>query len=184
LKHSYNTLFVLVIILSVCGCSFPLPSVPPKWEYEKDAIKLQIKADPDLNWHGGTPHILHLCVYQLKDRNVFANLAEYEKGLRILLHYRCELFDQSVVTSESLVIHPDEHLSLTMDRGKDAKYVAIAAGYVEVSKDRAIRAIKIPVIAEKKGFFGRRKIHEPGHLNIEITLGKEQILIVNEIREK
>jgi type VI secretion system VasD/TssJ family lipoprotein len=158
LKHSYNVLFVLVIVLSVCACSRPIPPpAPPKWEYGEDAIKLQIKADPYLNWHGGTSHTLHLCVYQLKDRNVFANLAGYEKGLRTLLHYRCELFDQTVVTSKSLFIHPGEYLSLTRARAKDAQYVAIAAEYEEFSKNRAIRDIKIPVIVEKKGFFGEER---------------------------
>ena len=170
-----------MIISTMCACASQ-PLAPAKWEYEKEAIKLQIKADPDLNWHGGAPHTLHLCVYQLKDRNAFENLAGYEKGLRTLLNYRCELFDRAAVISESHFIHPGEYLSLTMDRAKDAQYVAIAAGYEGFSKNRAIRDIEIPEIIEKKWFIKQKKI--PGHLNIEITLGKEQILTFNEIKGK
>ena len=172
-----------MIISTMCACaSQPLP--PPKWEYEEEAIKLQIKADVDLNWHGGKSHTLHLCVYQLKDRNVFNNLAGYEKGRRTLLNYGCELFDPTVVKSERLFIHPGEYLSLTMDRAKGAQYVAIAAGYEGFSKNRSTDAIKIPVIIETKGFIKRKKIEKPGHLNIEITLGKEQILTFDAIKGK
>ncbi len=166
-------------------CACPSQTRPPlKWEYEKEAITLQIKADTDLNWHRGTSHTLHLCVYQLKDRNVFDNFAGYEEGLRKLLHYRCSLFDQTAVKSESLFIHPGEFLSLTMDRAEGAEYVAIAAGYEGFSKNRATRDIEIPVITEKKGFIKRKEIQKPGHLNIKITLGKEQILTFEEIKGK
>jgi len=183
LKRCFKTLFLLMIISTVCACaSQPLP--PAKWEYEKEAIKLQIKADPDLNWHGGTSHTLHLCVYQLKDRNVFDDFAGYEKGLRTLLHYRCELFDPMVAKSESLFIRPGEYLTLTLDRAKESQYVAIAAGYEEFSKNRATGVIKIPVITETKGFIMRKRIEKPGRLNIGITLGKEQILTFEEIKGK
>lgn len=183
MRHCFKILLLLMIISIICACaSQPLP--PPKWEYEKEAIKLEIKADTDLNWHGGTSHTLHLCVYQLKDRNEFDNLADYPKGLRTLLNYRCRLLDPMVVKSESLFIHPGEYLTLTLDRAKEAQYVAIAAGYEEFTKNRATGVIKIPVIIEKKGFIKRKKIKKPGHLNIEIILGKEQILTVNEIKGK
>jgi len=170
-----------MIVSTVCACASRRPIESTKWVYEKDAIKLQIKADPDLNWNGNT---LHLCVYQLKDRNVFDNIAGYDEGLRTLLNYRCELFDPTAVKSERLTIHPREYLSLTMDRAKDAQFVAIAAGYERFSKDLATRVVDIPEITEKKGLINRKKIKKPGHLNIEIHLGKEQILTVNEIKGK
>ena len=178
MKHWSKIIILLIIVSTVCACA-SRPIAPAKWEYEKDAITMQIKADPDLNWHGKT---LHLCVYQLKDRSVFDNLAGYDEGLRKLLHYRCELFDPTAVKSESLFIHPHEYISLIMDRAKDAQFVAIAAGYERFSKDLATRVINIPEITEKKGLIKRKKIKKPGHLNIEIILGKEQILNVTEIK--
>lgn len=172
-----------MIISTMCACaSKPLPSL--KWESEKEAIKIQIKADADLNWHGGSAHSLQLCVYQLKDRKVFEDLAKYEEGLRKLLRYRCELFDPTVVKSESLFIDPGDYLLLTLDRFEDAQYVAIAAGYEGFSTNRATRIMKIPVITEKTGFIKRKEIKKPGHLNAEIILGKEQILAFDEIKGK
>jgi len=170
-----------MIVSTVCACASRRPIESTKWVYEKDAIKLQIKADPDLNWNGNT---LHLCVYQLKDNKVFENLAGYEKGLRTLLHHRCELFDSTVVKSESLFIHPGDYLSLTIDRFEGVQFLGIAAGYEGFSKNRATRVKKIPVITEKTGFIKRKKIEKPAHLNIEITLGKEQILTFDEIKGK
>lgn len=173
-----------MIISTMCACASKEPA-PAKWEYEEDAIKLQIKPDADLNWHGGTSHTLHLCVYQLKDRNVFDNLSGYKEGLRKLLHYRCSsLFDDRVVKSESLFIVPGKFHSLTMARAKEAQYVAIAAGYEGFSKNRATGVIKIPVITEKKGFIKPKWIKKPAHLKIELILGKEQILTFDEIKGK
>ena len=48
---------------------------PPESEYEKDAIKINLKADPQLNLSAGKPHTLMACVYQLNDPNSFNQLA-------------------------------------------------------------------------------------------------------------
>ena len=179
MKYCFKILCLLMIISTMCACA--KEPAPVKWEYEEDAIKLQIKADADLNGS----HTLHLCVYQLKDRNVFDNLSGYKEGLRKLLHYRCSsLFDDRVVKSESLFIHPDKSRSLTMARAKEAQYVAIAAGYEGFSENRATGVIKIPVIKEKKGFIKPKWIKKPAHLKIELILGKEQILTFDEIKGK
>jgi len=171
----------MMMISTVWACFGHQPPAPEIWYPEKEAITLQIKAVPDSNWS----HTLHLCVYQLKESKAFDDLAGYDEGLkRKLLHYRCKLFDQTVVKSESLDIDPGGYLSLTMDRFKDAQYVAIAAGYEGPSKTRATSIIKIPVIIETKGLIRRKEIKKPGHLNVEITLGREQILTFNEIKGK
>lgn len=171
LKYYFNILFLFAIISFVYACSRPLP--PPKWLYEEDAIQINLKADKNLNEHGGMPHPLHSCVYQLKDLNAFIKLTGYEDGLRELLDYRCAIFDASAATP--MDIQPEQELTITLDRAEGVKYVAIAAGYYELSKDRTIRWIEIPVVTEKKGFIKRKKIKKPGHLNIEIILGPKQI---------
>jgi hypothetical protein len=119
------------------------------------------------------PHPLHSCVYQLKDLNAFTKLAGYEDGLRELLDYRCAAFDASAAVP--MDIQPGQELTLTLDRAEGVKYVAFAAGFYELSKDRTIRWIKIPMVTETKGFFKRKKIQKPQHLRIEIILGEKQI---------
>ena len=171
MKHYFKLLLLLVVVSIFYACSRPLP--PPEWAYEKEAIKINLKADRDLNEHGGMPHPLHSCIYQLKDLNAFIKLTGYEDGLRELLNYRCAGFD--ALAASPMDIQPKQELTLTLDRAEGAKYVAIAAGYYVLSKDRTIRWIEIPVVTERRGFLKRKKIQKPGHLNIEIILGPKQI---------
>jgi len=175
LRQHLNTLLFLIIVSLIYSCaSQPLP--PPQWQYEKDAIKLHLKADPKLNLEEGTPHTLLVCVYQLKDPNAFNQLAGDNDGIYKLLE--CKLFDASVATSKRIIARPGQDIPLVLDRAEGARYVAAVAGYYTLQKDRMIRLFKIPVVVEKKGFIERKKTQKPGPLNIELTLGPQQILSV------
>jgi type VI secretion system VasD/TssJ family lipoprotein len=171
-KKYIKILFLWLLALGVCSCgSRPLP--PPEWRYEKEAIQLHLKADFQLNLHEGTPHTLLVCVYQLKNPNTFNQLAGDNNGLYKLLE--CGLFDASVAGSERLIIHPGQDLTFRLNRAEGAKYVAIVAGYYLLHKERMVRLFDIPVIIEKKGWIKRTKISKPDLLNIELTLGPQQI---------
>ncbi len=172
MKHYLNALFLVIISSIIYACaSQPLP--PPQWQYEKEAIKLHLKADPKLNLEGGTPHTLLVCVYQLKDPNAFNQLAGDNDGIYKLLE--CGLFDAAVATTKRLFARPGQDINIVLDRADGAKYLAIVAGYFTLQKDRMTRLFKIPVVVEKKGFFVRKKSQKPGPLNIELTLGPLQI---------
>ena len=172
MKHYLNALFLVIISSIIYACaSQPLP--PPQWQYEKEAIKLHLKADPKLNLEGGTPHTLLVCVYQLKYPNAFNQLAGDNDGIYKLLE--CGLFDAAVATTKRLFARPGQDINIVLDRADGAKYLAIVAGYFTLQKDRMTRLFKIPVVVEKKGFFVRKKSQKPGPLNIELTLGPLQI---------
>jgi type VI secretion system VasD/TssJ family lipoprotein len=175
LKHYLNALVLLIISSIIYACaSQPLPA--PEWQYEKEAIKLHLKADPKLNLEGGTPHTLLVCVYQLKDPNAFNQLAGDEDGIYKLLE--CGLFDAAVATSKRVIARPGQDITLALDRAEGAKYLAVVAGYFTLQKDRMIRLFNSPVVVEKKGIISRKKIQKPGPLNIELVLGQQQILSV------
>ena len=172
MKKYIKILFLWLLALGVCSCA-SRPLAPPEWRYEKEAIQLHLKADFQLNLYEGTPHTLLICVYQLRDPNTFNQLAGDNNGLYKLLE--CGLFDASVAGSERLIIHPGQDLTFTLNRAEGAKYVAIVAGYYFLYKERMVRLFDIPVIIEKKGWIKRTKILKPGLLNIELTLGPQQI---------
>ena len=172
MKRHINTLFLLLIAFGVYSCASQ-PLAPPEWKYEKEAIQLHLKADFQLNLHEGMPHTLLICVYQLRDPNTFNQLAGDNNGLYKLLE--CGLFDASVAGSERLIIHPGQDLTFTLNRAEGAKYIAIVAGYYFLYKERMVRLFDIPVIIEKKGWIKRTKILKPDLLNIELTLGPQQI---------
>ena len=169
MKKYIKILFPWLLVFGICSCA-SLPVAPPEWKYEKKAIRLQLKADFQLNLHEGTPHTLLVCVYQLRNPNTFNQLAGDNNGIYELLE--CKLFDDSVAGSERLIIHPGQDLTFTLNRAEGAKYVAIVAGYYLLHKERLFN---IPVIVENKWWIKRAKISKPGYLNIELTLGPQQI---------
>lgn len=171
-RHYLSILLVLLAALIFGACSSaPLP--PPTWTYEKDAVKIHIKADAKLNYDEGVAHTLLLCIYQLKDPNTFNQLSEDQNGMYKLLN--CALFDSGVATAKRLIVRPGQDLKVTLDRAEGAKYIAAVAGYNVLTKERMIRLIDIPVVIEKKGWVKRTKVAKPGPVSIELELGPSQI---------
>jgi type VI secretion system VasD/TssJ family lipoprotein len=165
-----SALLILALLLGACAAQ-PLP--PPEWGYEKDAIKIHLKADDKLNLDDGAPHTLVLCTYQLKDPNTFNQLSEDADGIYKLLE--CGLFDGSVATARRLIVRPGQDLSVNLDRAADAQFVALVAGYYQLQKERMIRLYDIPVVLDQSGLVRRTTIARPGPLTIDLTLGPLQI---------
>jgi type VI secretion system VasD/TssJ family lipoprotein len=170
--------FVVVIFFFSCGSKKGTtkktgPGLEPaKWSFEEDAIRMVFKADPQLNAHDGLPHALHLCLYQLQDPNAFNQLSADEDGLYLLLD--CGVFDPTVTSFQQLTVQPGQQLSQSFDRAESSRYVGIAAGYYIIEKERMTRFLKIPVKIKRRGIL-LKKYAVPGALNLEITLGPQQI---------
>jgi type VI secretion system VasD/TssJ family lipoprotein len=133
---------------------------------------LVLNADPQLNAHDGVPHTLHLCLYQLKDPNAFNQFSGDQDGLYLLLD--CSVFDPSVTSFQRLTIQPGQQLTQSFDRAEGSRYVGIAAGYYRIEKERITRFLKIPVKIKRRGWL-LRKYGLPGELDLEISLGPQQI---------
>ena len=168
----WRLLFTLILFAGICACASTLP--PPQWVFERDAIRLHLNADAQLNLRNEVPHTLLLCVYQLRDPIAFDRLAADTAGLYKLLE--CELFDGSVATSNRLIINPGQDQNQLFDRAAGVKYVAIVAGYYTIEKNRIVRLFDIPVVIEKTGLLFGKKKQKPGIIDIHLTLGPKQIL--------
>ena len=177
MKSIINLLFVLISVVCLNACALG-PIAPAKWTYEKDALTLRVKADRQLNLYGGKPHTLQLCIYQLNDPNTFNQLINDEAGLYDLLE--CALFDASVSTTKRFIIQPGKDLVFTLDRSQGAKYIGIVAGYNTLDGKRMTRLYDIPITMKKKGWFIRSKYYEPLLLNMDMTLGPQQIQPIRE----
>jgi hypothetical protein len=157
----------------------PLPPKPPEmpgmkteevgWHYAKEAIRLHLKSDPQLNLYQRSPHTLMLCVYHLRDPNAFNQLVEEKEGLWKLLE--CGRFDPSVTFSKRVVVQPGQELTELLDRPEGAKYVGLVGGYYLLQKERAVRLFPIPVVSEKRG---STTFLKPGLLNIDLYLGPQE----------
>lgn len=165
-KYIKIALLLFPIVLT-CSCASRSDIPPSKWGYEKNGIRLELKAEHQLNLYEGSPHTLYLCVYQLKDPNAFNELIRDEEGLAKLLE--CSRFDSSVAISRSLTIHPGEELTELLDRAEGAKYVGLVAGYYSFEKENMTRLFEVPVV--RSWIWGRK----PGLLTIDLDFGPEEI---------
>lgn len=173
MKHYYKLLYLLLILFSGYSCASKSVALP-EWQYGKEAIQLHIKADPKLNFQDGLAHTLLLCTYQLRNTDAFNQLTNDQDGLYKLL--ACELFDESVAASKSLLIHPGIESTFSLNRVEEAKHFAIVAGYYVLLNENMFRLYDIPLITEK-GEGDKGKVLKPGILKVDITLGKQQILM-------
>ena len=155
-------LLACVVLLSSCSST---PSRPPEYTYQKEAITITLRADPQLNLYQGSPHTLVLCTYQLKDPNAFNQLTDERDGLPKLLE--CGRFDGSVAYTKRLVVQPGQVAFETLDRAEGAKYISVVAGYYSLQKASVVRLYQIPVAT---------KSSTPGNLAIELYLGPQTIL--------
>ena len=173
MRRYIRTLCLLWFIFPVFSCASQ-PVAPPEWGYEKETIHVHLKAEPLLNLYDGDPHPLQICVYQLMDSNDIVRLSEDDEGLYNLIE--CGRFAPGVVSHKTLSIQPGQDLIFDLDRAKDAKYVAVVAGYYLLQKEAMVRLFDVPVIIEKKSWINRTKIAKPAPLNIKLTLGPQKIL--------
>lgn len=175
MKRFIRMLIVLSLLFFWACAAKQLP--PPQWSYEKDAIRLYIKADDKLNLDEGEAHTLLLCVYQLSDPNTFNQLANDQDGLYTLLE--CSLFGNGSAAAKRMIIQPGQNINMTLDRAEGARYVAIVAGYYILEKDRMVKMVEIPEYVEKKGFIKKSKTRKPAPLKIDLILGPQQVTTIS-----
>ncbi len=168
MKHYRTGLFLLLSLLFLSSCATVV--VPPRWEYEANAIQLHLQSDPQLNLFQGRAHTLVLCAYLLTDPNELNQLVDEKGGLEKLCE--CTKFHPSVTQAKRFIIHPNREYKETLDRAAGAKYVAIVAGYFKLQKENVVKLFSIPVVDEKKGSTIYQK---PGVLNIHLLLGPDKI---------
>ena len=159
-----------MLLLAACAAK-QLP--PPQWTYEKEAIRMHIKADSKLNLDEGEAHTLLLCAYQLSDPNTFNQLANDQDGLYQLLE--CSLFGNGAAAAKRMIIQPSQDIKLALDRAEGARYVAIVAGYYILEKERMVKMVDIPEYVETTGFLKKSKTRKPAHLDIDLILGPQQV---------
>lgn len=169
--------YLLLSTLLLSSCATVV--VPPRWEYEPNAIRLNLKSDPQLNLFQGRAHTVVLCAYLLTDPNELNQLVDEKGGLEKL--FECTKFHPSVTHAKRLIIHPGREYKEILDRAAGAKYVAVVAGYFKLQKENVVKLYSIPIIDEKKG---NTLYQKPGILTIDLLLGSQQIQEIKPVSEK
>jgi len=161
-KRWVDVLLLLSVVTVVVSCSSVTRT--PEYSYQKEAVTITLRADPQLNLYQGSPHTLVACTYQLRDPNAFNQLVDEKEGLPKLLE--CGRFDGSVAYAKRLVVQPGQELKDSLDRAEGAKYVSVVAGYYNLQKWNAVRLFQIPV-----GTLSSK----PQNVNVELYLGPQAI---------
>jgi type VI secretion system VasD/TssJ family lipoprotein len=138
--------------------------------YEKDAISLRLKGDPNLNLFEKRPHTLLVCVYQLRDPNALNQVLQDAEDVSKLLE--CARFDPSILTTKKFILQPGKEITEALDRAEGARYIGIVAGYYNLDKKRASRIIPVPV----GGTFGKKA----ARMDLDVFLGPDEIQGVKE----
>lgn len=172
MKKMLHVFGVLLTFLLVSGCSHTLKK--PEWTFERDAVRMHLKADNKLNLYNNKAHTLYVCFYQLEELTGFEELAKDVTGIRQLLD--CRLFDDSVASADSKVIHAGEDIVLTLDRADRAQFVAFVAGYSTMLTDeRVVRSHKFQVSKSTRGIFKKIDTCRPCELTVEVSFGAKQV---------
>lgn len=165
-------LVVSVLCLLFTGCAATIKQ--PEWKFDKESIRVHIKADHKLNLYNSKAHTLYVCFYQLSELNKFDQLTKDSAGIHKLLE--CKLFDQSVAAVNSKVIHAGENLTFILDRAERAEYFTIVTGYfAALDNTRMIRRHRIQVFKKRTSFWKSKYRCMPCNLNIDLALGPNQI---------
>ncbi len=169
---------LMLVFFSLCVSCAPTQIMPPAYKYSEGAIRVHLKADPQLNLYDGRPHTLVICAYQLDSPNGYNNLTSSMEGLYKLLE--CKRFDDSVTNAERLIVHPGKDVTSTLNRAQGTKYVAVVAGYFEdlqsdFSKENLSHLFPIPVVTKSRGFFTREKYQQAENMYIDVELAPGRI---------
>ena len=165
------TLLCCLALFTSCGSKKPAPLPTPQWVFAQDAISIRLKSDNLLNLNEGTPHTLMIGLYQLRSKSMFNQLASNTDGIYQLLD--CKAFDSSVTSVKRMFVHPDQDLTIVMDRLAGTRHIGLVAGYFVLQKDRMVRVIDIPVAISEN-----RKSAKADELKIVVNLGSEQIAAI------
>ncbi len=174
-------LLCCLFMISACGSKKSSSQPKPEWDYGKDSITMRFKPSPLLNMTDNSPHTLMVCLYQLRNKSMFEQLSANEDGIYQLLD--CESYNSSVNSAKRVYIHPNQDLSVVLNRLAGTRYLGVVAGYNALHKDRMIRLIDIPTTITEHSKFPAIMTKQSAHaakLNLTINLGSTQIAAIQQ----
>lgn len=161
--------------------------------YEPKSIVIHLKADPKLNAQLGEARTLMLKFIQMSSPTELDNYQFSSFRLTDLMSADSKQLAAAFLRENSIILAPSETKVLVLDRVKGAAYLAILAGYFQMTEDASVRLLPIPAVtgrsipyANKKRWwwpFAWRPFKDPSvspageaaRLNIWLEIGEERI---------
>lgn len=165
------------LLLSSCS-SNPTPEQQAltniKWNYEPDAIILNLNADKNLNEYDNQPHTLMLVVTQFDQPNTFETFSSNGQQLSNLLLMNTA--PSGLIGLTRVFIEPGQSKQVRLARLEGTKLVGISAGYAHLDPLRSVRMYRIGVENTSTGWFSKTWFAHPKPLEIELLLGPDSLL--------
>lgn len=144
------------------------------WDYEKEAILIDVVMDPNLNLYGNEAHTLVLGIYQVPDEASFRRLLSDPRMVSSSL--TLGLGADSTILLDRYVVSPGKRTTLKINRAQGTKFVGVIAGYYNLDISSSSRIFRIPVNMESQGFFSKSYTATPAVLAFRLNLGKSNIV--------
>ena len=172
------SIWSVVWLVSACASEPQIVRDPPvvkdPWSFAERAIQLRLDADEMLNAYDGEHHTLVMCVYQLQNYKSYLSILKAEEGLSRLVV--CQSFGEDVVSANRIIVNPAEVKEVALDRGENARFVALVVGYFDGTPKGSTKLYRIPVDTVEDGSGAEKTIHQrPGRLVEKIVLGPQAI---------
>jgi type VI secretion system VasD/TssJ family lipoprotein len=144
-----------------------------EWSYGKEAIRLDLQADPKLNIFDGESHTLVIGLVQLEEPNAFTALLADSAAVGRLLESGRGL--PGMLVMDRYVVEPGRTRTLIFDRAQRTQYVGIVAGYYELDPLRNTRLFKMPIDIKSSGYVTTTRTATPAPLRLRLVLGAQRI---------
>lgn len=184
MKNTNGTrlLAAAAMIAALSGCSSQPPAPSPrkqaiaevKWDFEKDAISIEIDADERLNEFENEAHTLLLGVYQMADPAIFYKMTTDSETMAASLERGTA--GDGFVDLVRFVVTPGGRAVVNLDRAQKAKFVGLIAGYYLIDAPRAARLFEIPLTIDSKGVFSTTYAAAPATLALRLKFGPESLI--------
>jgi len=140
-----------------------------EWKFGKNAILLELNADPSLNEYDGEAHTVLVGVYQMVDSAAFYKQLADPAALANALE--TGKAGENFVDFSRFVVPPGQRTILTLDRVQNAKYIGISTGYYNIAPANTARLFEVPLSIESSGLVAKTYAAAPAQLALRLQLG-------------
>jgi predicted component of type VI protein secretion system len=144
------------------------------WDYEKNAIIIEMVSDTELNFYANEPHTVVLGIYQLADEKSFAKMLTNEPQL--IAGLSSGKGGEGVIQMDRYVINPGRRTTITLDRVQDCRFVGMVAGYYQMNALKSARLFRVPLNIKTEGIVTTTYVATPAVLATRLYLGSDQIV--------
>lgn len=171
---------IVILALMLTGCSHQDPKLRQQaidgvaQPFAKNAITIQLNAQPNLNMWNGLANSSSILVIQSQNTAALDKLLSNPVLLKAM--FAGTGSEGDILQTDRYVVMPGQQNTLHIDRAENSRYIAVAAGYFPFPDSRHIARFTIPMTLTTQGWQNKIWTAKLVPLNAYVTLGQESIV--------